>query len=128
MSQLHADRILAPLLVIVYTALDDLGDAQFFESRAAQFCHQLPNARCDLVQVEPLLAGLAALSGAGFTLEASLSGARVRVRVAEGVADPEAQIERVLRATGVEVGEITPAAATLEDVFVSLVGESEAAA
>lgn len=81
-----------------------------------------------LVQVEPLLTGLAALSGAEFALDASLSGARLRVRVAEALAEPETEIRRVLRAAGVEVGQISPAEATLEDVFVALVGESEAAA
>ncbi|MCD6362225.1 MAG: ABC transporter ATP-binding protein, partial [Armatimonadetes bacterium] len=43
-----------------------------------------------VVQVAPLLAGLAALAEADFTLDASLSGARVRVRVADAATDPRA--------------------------------------
>lgn len=76
------------------------------------------------VQVEPLLAGLSALAEADFVLEASLSGTRVRVRVPEGLSDPAAQIRSMLQAVGATVGEISPAPATLEDVFVALVAES----
>lgn len=84
--------------------------------------------RCSLagslyqVQLDPLLTGLAVLAAAEFVLEASLWGAQVRARVVEGLSDPPTQIRRALQGAGVTVAQVNPAPATLEDVFVALVG------
>ncbi len=77
------------------------------------------------VDAEPLLPALAALSASDFTLDASLSGAQLRLRVTDGLADPPAAIAQVLRDAGTTVAHISPGAASLEDVFVALVGDHE---
>jgi ABC-2 type transport system ATP-binding protein len=72
------------------------------------------------VSAEPLLGALQALMAAAFVLDASLSGAAVRVRLADEVRDAEGAINGVLQAAGVTVREINAARPSLEDVFVSL--------
>jgi ABC-2 type transport system ATP-binding protein len=80
------------------------------------------------VEADPLLGALEVLSGADFVMDVAVSGAAVRVRVAEDVVDAEAAIARALEAAGIALGEFRAGRASLEDVFVSLVGDREEAA
>jgi len=60
--------------------------------------------------------------------DAALSGARVRVRVAQDLVDPEERITRALSEGGVAAGPVRAIRPSLEDVFVALVGEAGEAA
>jgi len=76
---------------------------------------------------EPLRA-IEALAAQEFVRDAALSGARVRVRVAEGTDDPPGRLGEALAQTGLAAGEVRPTRPSLEDVFVALVGDAGEAA
>jgi len=77
------------------------------------------------VAATPLLRALEMLSRTDHVVDAALSGSAVRVRLAEGVRDPVGLITRSLAAAGVRLTELREARASLDDVFVSLMGDRE---
>ncbi len=79
------------------------------------------------IDADPLLPALEALASAPFVMDAALSGATVRVRVAEMGISREAAIRDALAAAQVNVVDIRAGEPSLEDVFISLVGDREEA-
>jgi len=77
------------------------------------------------VVATPLLRALEVVAAADFVMDASVSGAAVRVRLADQVERPEAAVSDALQTAGVTVHEVRAGSPSLEDVFVSLVGERE---
>lgn len=86
------------------------------------------SGRVFVAEAHPPLQALRVLAEEPFVRDAALSGARVRLRVAEGLDDPKGQITRALTEGGVTVGPVRAIRPSLEDVFVALVGEAGEAA
>jgi ABC-2 type transport system ATP-binding protein len=72
------------------------------------------------VQARPLIAGLEALEMAPGVVLARLAGDQIHALVKPGFGPQE--ISAVLKGMGVEVGQVQPVEATLEDVFLALAG------
>ncbi len=77
-----------------------------------------------VAEAEPPLQAVELLAGQDFVRDTALSGARVRVRVARGLKDPEGVLADALVAGGISAGPVRPARPSLEDVFVALVGDA----
>ena len=77
------------------------------------------------VAATPLLGALEVLDAADYVLDAALSGAAVRVRLTERTEEPARLIANSLDGAGIALGEISEARPSLDDVFVSLMGERE---
>ncbi len=67
---------------------------------------------------------LDALGDQDWVQDASLSGNRVRVRVADETEDPQERLKRALDEEGIGVDSIESTRPSLEDVFVALVGDA----
>ncbi len=72
------------------------------------------------VQARPLIAGLQALEMMPGVVLARLAGDQIHALVKPGFGP--AEISAVLKGMGVEVGQVQPVEATLEDVFLALAG------
>ncbi len=77
-----------------------------------------------VADVERPLEALQALAAQPWVRDSALSGSRVRVRVAEGTEDAEAQLRTTLEAAGIGVERVRETRPSLEDVFVALVGDA----
>ncbi len=80
--------------------------------------------RVFVAEARPPLRAIEVLGAQGFVRDAALSGARVRVRVAEGTDDAPRRLGEALAEAGVSAGAVRATRPSLEDVFVALVGDA----
>ncbi len=80
--------------------------------------------RVFVAEARPALRAVEVLAGQRFVRDATLSGAHVRVRVAEGTDDPPRRLGEALAQAGVTAGAVRGTRPSLEDVFVALVGDA----
>lgn len=76
-------------------------------------------------EVDQPLRAVDMLAGRPLVRDAALSGARVRVRVADGTDDASRRLREALGDEGASVEQVRPARPSLEDVFVALVGDAD---